>query len=123
MRKAVVFAAPSGFGQALPSLICEFLGRENLAILSLSSNLPASRGLPPRAGWDLSRAASVDARLRLDVLDVVRHRVVVHRAVVDSDGLGRVVDPGQGVLHPVDVVALGIVLAGMGAAAFLAVGR
>ena len=64
---------------------------------------------------------SVHPRLRFDVLDVVGHRVGVDRAVVDLyAALG--VDPGEGVLHPLRVVAVGEVLAGVGAAAFLAVG-
>ena len=69
-----------------------------------------------------AEVVSVHASLRLDVLDLVRHGVGVHRAVIDGHLVRGVVEPGQGVLHPVLVVALGEILAGMGAAGFLAVG-
>ena len=42
------------------------------------------------------------------------------RAVAECHGLLVAVGPGERVLHPVHVVAVGEVLAGMGAAAFLA---
>src|SRR6185312_13406368 len=64
--------------------------------------------------------ALIRSCLRRDVLDLVRQRVGVHRAIVEPRRDGAVVVPGQGVLHPVRIVALGEILAGMGAAAFLA---
>src|SRR5690606_41262905 len=71
-------------------------------------------------------AESIHPLLRLDILDVVRQRVLVHRAVVDPHLAALsapAVEPARGVLHPVGVVALGEVLVGMGAARFLAVVR
>jgi len=43
--------------------------------------------------------------------------VEVHRAVAETH-LALAVLPGEGVFEPVAVVALGVVLSGMGAAAF-----
>ena len=60
----------------------------------------------------------VHPRLGRDGGDVVGHRLGVDRAVVDASPCRWLVEPGQGVLHPVDVVAVGEVLAGVGAAAF-----
>ncbi len=48
-------------------------------------------------------------------------RVGVHRAVIELDPAGVGVEPGERVLHPVLVVAVGEVLAGMRAADFLRV--
>ena len=45
----------------------------------------------------------------------------MHRPVVEGDLAGLVVEPGEGVLHPVLVVALGEVLARVGPAALLPV--
>ena len=47
----------------------------------------------------------IHPRLRRDVLHVVGHGVIMHRAVVDR-GLAGLVDPRQRVLHPVLVVTL-----------------
>src|SRR5438552_2870885 len=67
-------------------------------------------------------SGSIFPLLRLDVGDLVGHGVGVDGAVVDAHGAGVEVGPGQRVLHPVDVVALLVVLARVRAAAFLAVG-
>src|SRR4051812_48941859 len=56
---------------------------------------------------------SIHPRLWLDVLHLVRHRVGVHRAVVDGYAVLGLVEPGKRVLHPVLVVALGEILAGV----------
>ena len=52
--------------------------------------------------------------------DLVGQRVEMHRAVAEPDPAG-LVAPGQGVFEPVLVVALGVILAGVRAAAFGAV--
>src|SRR5580704_953221 len=56
-----------------------------------------------------------------DRLDVARHGVEVHRAVVEAR-LARAFDPHQRVLHPVHVIALRKILARVRAAALGAVG-
>src|ERR1700683_1895913 len=79
-----------------------------------------------KRGWEAvgpELTPSVHPRLGLYVGDVVAHRVGVYRAAVETDGPRRVVEPGQGVLHPVRVIAGREILAGVGAAAFGAVGR
>src|SRR3954452_19238525 len=73
-----------------------------------------------------SRSASINPRLRLDIVDLVGERIFVDRAVIDADraaGAAPAVEPGGAVLHPILVVALGIILVRVGAAAFLAVDR
>src|SRR5690606_29404734 len=70
--------------------------------------------------------ASINPRLRLDILHLVRQRIFVDRAGFEADAAALAapaVEPGGGVLHPVLVVAVGIILASVGAAAFLAVDR
>ena len=66
------------------------------------------------------RPLSINPLLRLDVLHFVRQRVGMHRPVIELHLAGLVVEPGQRVLHPVLVVALGEILARMRAARFLA---
>src|SRR6185295_1016177 len=66
--------------------------------------------------------ASIHPRLRLDVAHLVGQRVGVHRPVVDGHP-AVVVEPGERVLHPVLVVAVGEILARMRAAALGAVRR
>src|SRR5215211_3703532 len=98
MRNSWTFE-PDGFGQALPSVTLEFLGRVNWAIVSLALLFRRhARAWPghPRLGsaqdektWmagpspAMHDGLSINPRLRLDVLHVVRHRVGVHRTVVD----------------------------------------
>src|ERR1044072_7566028 len=94
MRNSVMLAAPAGFGQVLPSVILEFFGSVNATIGSF---------------------LLIDARFGFDIGDVVGHRERVHRPVVYPP-LALLVHPGQGVLHPVLAVAVGIILAGRGAA-------
>src|ERR1700710_460454 len=65
--------------------------------------------------------SSIHPRLGRNVLHVVGHGVVVHRAIIDGGGAA-LVDPGQRVLHPVLVVARGEIFASIGAAAFGAIG-
>src|SRR5436305_13117229 len=70
-------------------------------------------------------AQSVNSGLGLDVFDVVGEREYVDRAVVDLHPPARsapTVEPADGMLHPVGVVALGIVFLHVRAAAFFAVG-
>src|SRR5438309_8803685 len=67
-------------------------------------------GLSDHPGMTSTRCSSVHARFGRDVLHVVGHGVVVNRTVLDLD-LARIVEPGQRVLHPVLVVALGKILA------------
>src|ERR1700722_12004906 len=89
MRKVLTFLASAGAGQCLPRPTFEFLGSRNSAIFS----------------------SSINPRLGFDVLDVAGHCVGVDRAVVDLHLAALAVVPGQGVLHPVFVVAGGEVLA------------
>src|SRR4029077_721648 len=85
-----------GCGQALPSVILEFFGSVN---------------------WTIAFLLSINSCFGLDIRHVVCQRVGMHRPVVDGDLAGIGVEPGQGVLHPVLVVALWEILAGVGAAA------
>src|SRR6202035_6134141 len=102
MRYSRSALALAGCGQVLPSVTLEFFGSVN---------------------WTMTFLLSVNPRLGLDIGHVVGERVGVHRPIVDGD-LARIgVEPGQGVLHPVLVVAVGEILARMGAAAFRAVDR
>src|SRR6185503_16222151 len=78
----------------------------------------ATRRNTPRL---MARAlASVHPVLRREALHVVGERVEVHGAIVDADA-ALLVAPDDGVLHPGLVVALGEILAGVGAAALGAV--
>ena len=63
----------------------------------------------------------IDPGFRLDVIHLVGQRVGVYRPVVDADLPLGVVGPCQRVLHPLSIIAVGIILAGVGAAAFGAV--
>src|SRR5579864_5398598 len=101
MRYSRSALAWRGCGQTLPSLIFEFFGRVN---------------------WTIAFLLSVNPGFRLDIRHVVGQRVSVHRPVIDRDFAG-LVEPGQRVLHPVLVVAVGEIFARMGAAALGAVGR
>src|SRR6185436_8535217 len=125
-----VSVAPEGIGHALPPVIFEFFGSANSAILLTFRHTGAMRSIAPRCAvaprrisgfrvWSCGPSrnhgtvvCSVHPRLRWDVLNVVRHRVVVHRAIIDR-GLATLVDPRQRMLHPVLVIALGKVLARM----------
>ncbi len=83
---------------------------------------PHHKRLPMTALFLLNRLnGSVDARFRLNVLDLVGHRLGVYRPVVELHGLRRVIRPCKRMLHPVDIIALREILARMCAAAFLAV--
>src|SRR5262245_13849592 len=62
-------------------------------------------GMTGASMW--SESASVDPCLRLDVGDVVAQRIGVHRPIIDRDLAGHRIEPGERVLHPVDVVAVG----------------
>src|ERR1700740_403714 len=99
MRKVRGSRAPAGALWVTPWTMREFAGRRNSAIA-----LPL-----------------VGARLGRDRLDLGGERVQVPRPVVET-GLARSVDPHQGVLEPVLVVALGMVLARVRAAALGTVG-
>src|SRR6516165_4210233 len=66
-------------------------------------------------------ARSIHPLFGLDVRNVVGERVGVYRAVVERDLSGGVIEPGQGVLHPILVVAVGEILARMSAATLGAV--
>ena len=109
--------APAGFGQVLPSAEREFLGRVNSTMVSLYPRPSSEISWPSELG-----SVSVHPRLRLDVLDLVASSCRCAPAGSrSSTAVLVVVEPGQRVLHPVLVVAVGEVLAGMGAAAFVAV--
>jgi hypothetical protein len=63
--------------------------------------------------------ALIDPLLRLDVLHIMGERVFMHRAIIDlhrSASPAPAFEPGGGELHPMLVVALSKVLAGIGAA-------
>src|SRR6195256_1554863 len=74
--------------------------------------IPGSRFARPGMTGYGDVCSSIHPRLRRDVLHVVGHGVVVHRAIIDGGGAA-LVDPGQRVLHPVLVVALGKILPGV----------
>src|SRR5271156_5307590 len=103
MRNSVSRAALAGFGQVLPGLMREFSGRVSWTI--------AAHPFPEHLPTPRISVASINPRLRLDVADVVAHRIGMDRPIVDGHRLLHRIDPGERVLHPVDVVALGIVLA------------
>src|ERR1700722_1965242 len=112
MRNSVTRLALAGFGHVLPCLTREFSGKVSWTITAY----PFPKDLPTPAS-----KASIHPRLWLDVADIVAHRIGVHRPVVDRHRLFSSVDPGERMFHPVDVVALGIILARMRSAAFEAV--
>src|SRR4051812_21255029 len=89
--------------------------------------MPRIQALPcMTAGFRVMRVKcgiSVYSGLGLDIADVVRERVGVHRPIAEARSTGAVVGPGERVLHPVDIVAFGKVLARMRAAALLACER
>src|ERR1700721_4313205 len=97
MRYSCSDLALAGCGQELPSVTLEFFGSVN---------------------WTIAFLLSVNPRFGLDIGHVVGERVGVHRPVIDGD-LARIgVEPGQGVLPPVLVVAIGKTLPRVGATAF-----
>src|ERR1700733_8923879 len=98
MRNSVSRFALAGFGQVLPGLTREFTGSVSWTIVAH----PFPK-IPRRAS-----ETSIHPRLRLDVADVVAHRVGMHRPVIDRHRLLCGVNPGERMLHPVDVVALGM---------------
>src|ERR1700722_10523403 len=111
MRNSVVRFALAAFGQVLPGLTREFSGRVSWTIETYP--LPKDPG----------PATLIHPRFRLDVADVVAHRIGVHRAVVDRHRLSVGIDPRERMFHPVGVVALGIILARMRPTALEAVQR
>src|SRR5712691_11361861 len=70
----------------------------------------------PRECGCFCNTTSVDPRLGREGLDLVRQREEVHRAGTEPH-LAVAIEPGKRVLEPVLVVALGEILARMGAAA------
>src|SRR5712672_3705834 len=140
MRYSRTSRAADGRAQVLPSLMREFLGRVSwtmvpVAFASRIFCVRHGRACPGHPRLELSKVSKtwmretsprmtiklIHPRLRLDVGDLVGERVGVHRPVVDRH-LALRVEPGERVLHPVLVVALGVILARMRAAAFGAVG-
>src|SRR3546814_7882989 len=97
-----ILDAPCGFGHSLPSVTFEFFGSVNSAILPYLLLAPG-RG-------------SVGARLRRETLDLVGQGLQMDWPVFDPD-LALLVHPGQRMVQPLLVVAIRIVLAGVGAAA------
>src|SRR5678815_66535 len=72
-----------------------------------------------------TRSRSIHAGLRFDVRDFIGEREGVERPIVDfhrSAPAAPAIEPGDAVLHPVLVVALGEVLVHVRSAALLAVG-
>src|SRR5580692_2064509 len=67
----------------------------------------------PRSIRSSTTTASVHPCLRFDIGDVVRHGEAVHRTVVDLHLPLVVVDPGERMLHPLLVIAVGEILARM----------
>src|SRR5438270_7871289 len=72
-----------------------------------------------------ANGGSVHPRLRLDVVNIVGERELVHWPIVDFYAAALAapaVEPTHCVLHPVRIVALGIIFLHVRAAALLAVG-
>jgi hypothetical protein len=59
-------------------------------------------------------ANSINPSLRLDILDLIRERIFMHRAIIDLHA--RRIAPQECVFHPPRIVALGEILVGVGAA-------
>src|ERR1700756_1777882 len=95
MRSVRTSSAPGGAGCVTPFTTRELGGRRKSA---------------------MGCSASVSACLGRDRLDLARHGVEMHRAVVEA-GTPRPLDPHQCVLEPVAVVAQREVLAGVRATA------
>src|ERR1700751_1396768 len=108
MRNSVSCFAFAGFGQVLPDLTREFSGRVSWTIAAYPF---------PKISLAPS-AVSIHPRFWLDVADVIAHRIGVHRPVIDRHRMLVGIDPGERMLHPVDVVALRVILTRMRAAAF-----
>src|SRR4051812_16174061 len=91
------------------------------AVPDLEPGQPRSR---PPACLRSSAESSIHSSLGFDVLNVVSERELVHRAVVDLGGAALAapaVEPANRMLHPIGVVALGIIFLHVRAAALLAV--
>src|SRR6185312_4051494 len=110
MRYSRSLSALLECGQVLPCSTLEFLGSVNWTMPIALSVL-------------LLRGRSIHACFGLDVGHVVGQRVGVHRPVVDGDLAGFSIEPGQRVLHPVLIVAVGKILTRMRAAALGAIDR
>src|SRR5690242_16826548 len=101
MRYSRTSCAAAGRPQVLPSVMREFFGRVSWTMVAVR----LWRRLQERRAREL-----VYPRLRLDIGDLIGERVGVHRPIVDGH-LSFRVEPGERVLHPVLVVALGVILA------------
>src|SRR5690349_8606920 len=99
MRKTFGVLAPALPAWVLPAVTLELRG-------SVSSAMPSS----------------IDPRLGRNRFHVVAQRLHMHRPVAKA-WIAVLAQPGNGVLQPVRIVALGEILARMGAAAFGPVGR
>src|SRR5450432_1280822 len=92
------------------------------AVASNPESRDSGPGPSDHPGMTAAVVQSIHPRLRRDVLNVIGHGVVVHRAIIDG-GVAAIVDPRQRVLHPVLVIAVRKILARMRAAALAAVRR
>src|ERR1044072_6088911 len=93
-----------------------------LAIVHAVSQKRGHEGAPFM--FMLAAARSIHPRLRFDILRLGGERVGVDRAVIDGElaaARAPALEPGDPVLHPVGVVAVGEILVRVGAARFLAV--
>src|ERR1700736_348114 len=94
MRNSRVSVAPAGFGQVLPPVILEFFGSANSTIVLPClflhhCRIKAGDGAGRPARWRLTSLPTRETRLiyprlRRDVLHVVGHGVIMHRAIVDG---------------------------------------
>src|SRR5215467_7109355 len=114
MRYSRTSRAAEGRAQVLPSVMREFFGRVSWTMVAVRLWKTMDAGKCPRCEL-------IHPCLRLDIGHLVRQRVGVHRPIVDRH-VAVAVEPGERVLHPALVVALGVILARMRATALGAVG-
>src|ERR1035438_6163591 len=69
-----------------------------------------------RTSPELKYSWSVDTGRRLDILNVLAQGVCMDGPIVQADS-SFLIDPGEGVLHPVLVIPFGEIFAGVSAAA------
>jgi hypothetical protein len=113
------FRRPLGATLRIGLTMWQVVERAGLAGRQLQSSFDADMGRIAGALEKIASRRSVNARLGLDILDLVGERIFVHRPVIDLDVPG--IEPADRVLHPIRIVAVWIGLVHVRAAALLAV--